>query len=225
MVLSAPGVSMWVGYLDGAVSESLPSNPKRGELQGLPTVSLLTRARDGDARARNVLLQRHRPALIHWVHGRLPVRARDDQDTEDIVQRSLIRALEPLERFAPRHEGAFLAYLCQIAHHLMLDDLRKVRRRPARVELEDDHSDGGPSPLDKAIDSDDLLRYEEALLRVPEDYRIAIRLKLELDYSYAEMAAAMDRPTENAARLLLQRGVKRLAREMNARRRRTGPRP
>jgi RNA polymerase sigma-70 factor (ECF subfamily) len=206
------------------VSENPPDEPSRDDLQGLPTVSLLARARAGDVHARNLLLQRHRPALVRWVHGRLPLRTRDDQDTEDIVQRSLIRALEPMERFEPRHEGAFLAYLCKVAQNLMLDDHRKVQRRPERVELEEHHADAGPTPLDLVVDGDELEHYEEALLRLPEDFRVAIRLRLELDYSYAEMAKAMERPTENAARLLLQRAVKRLVREMNARRRRPGPR-
>jgi RNA polymerase sigma factor (sigma-70 family) len=124
-----------------------------------------------------------------------------------------------MERFEPRHEGAFLAYLCRIARNLMLDDQRKVQRRPERVELEDNHADDGPTPLEFAIQQDDLEHYEEALFRLPEDFQVAIRLRLELNYSHAEMAAAMERPTENAARLLLQRAVKRLAREMNARRR------
>lgn len=206
------------------MSENPPDETTRHDLESLPTVSLLGRARAGDGRARNLLLRRHRPALVRWVHGRLPLRTRDDQDTEDIVQRTFVRALDPMERIELGHEGAFLAYMITIARNLMRDDQRKVQRRPRRIELEDVHADAGPTPLDLAIERDDLEHYEAAMLGLPEDFCVAIRLRLELNYGYDEMARAMDRPTGNAARLLLQRAVKRLAREMNARRRRPGPR-
>jgi RNA polymerase sigma factor (sigma-70 family) len=190
-----------------------------GEPDKLKTVVLLRRARAGDDRARGALLQRYRPVLVRWAHGRLPVHARDSLDTEDIVQNTLVRALTHLDGFEPRHDGAFLGYLCQIALNLIRDKIREVGRRPLRVELGDDHPDLGPSPLDHAIGRDNVRRYEDALARLSEDHRVSVRLRLELQYSYAEIANAMGRPTENAARLLVQRAMKRLAREMHERRR------
>jgi RNA polymerase sigma factor (sigma-70 family) len=184
----------------------------------MSTASLLARARSGDSRARNVLLERHRPRLVRWVHGRLPIRARDGVDTDDIVQNTLFRALNPMERFEPRHEGAFWAYLCRIAQHQIVDQCRKADRRPERVELGDDQVGSGPSPLDLAIGRDNLRRFEEALDRLSEDWATAIRLKLEFQFTYVEIASAMGLVTENAARLLVQRAMKRLAREMHERR-------
>jgi RNA polymerase sigma-70 factor (ECF subfamily) len=184
----------------------------------MATLPLLARARGGDIRAREVLIQRYRPRLVRWTHGRLPIRARDGLDTEDIVQNTLLKTLNPLDRFEPRHEGALLSYLCRTALNLIRDESRKAGRRPVLVQLNDQRTDGQPSPLDQAIGRDDMRRYEEALCRLPEDYATAIRLRLELQYSYGEMAAAMERPTENAVRLLLQRAMRRLAREMHEQR-------
>ncbi len=195
---------------------------KRCELRELGTQTLISRARSGDERARNTLVERYRPRLVRWVHGRVPIRARNVLDTDDIVQNSLLRALAPMDRFEPRHEGAFLGYLCRIALNQIRDEARRLNRRPERVELEEHHEDAGPSPLDRAIGSDEVRRYDEALRRLPEDYAVVIRLRFELQYSYAEIAAATERPTENAVRLLLQRAMKRLVREMHARGTRPG---
>jgi RNA polymerase sigma-70 factor (ECF subfamily) len=197
-----------------------PSPPEDSHraLQALATQTLLARARSGDSRAREVLLQRYRPRLVQWAHGRLPIQARGGLDTEDVVQNTLLKALNPLERFEPRHEGAFLGYLCRIALNLIRDESRKARRRPPLAELDDLQVDGHPSPLDQAIGQDEMRRYEEAMCRLSEDHATAIRLRLELQYSYEEMAAAMGRPSENAVRLLLQRAIRRLAWEMHERR-------
>ena len=70
------------------------------------TASLLDRVRDGDARASDDLVQRYLPALQKWAHGRLPRRARDINDTDDLVQITLLKALESVRGFDPQHKGA-----------------------------------------------------------------------------------------------------------------------
>jgi RNA polymerase sigma-70 factor (ECF subfamily) len=74
------------------------------------TAGLLERVRGGDAGARERLLSRYVPALRRWAHGRLPPRARELADTDDLVQVTLIRALDHLGDFEPRRPGAFLAW-------------------------------------------------------------------------------------------------------------------
>ena len=206
--------------LSGA-DEPDPEDPSPKEFEKLDTMKLLELARAGNPRAREAIFRRVGALLRRWVHGRLPLQTRDLDETEDIVQETFIRALNQLGHFEARHPGALLAYLRRIAQNLIYDKLRKVGRRPERADLDDNHADGAPSPLENAIGSDDLRRYEEALCRMSEspsteDQAIAIRLSLEFQLSYAEIAEYMGR-TENAARLLLQRGMKRLAKEMRER--------
>jgi hypothetical protein len=57
------------------------------------TLTLLTRARDGDRSALEELFGRHLSSLRRWARGRLPLWARDLGDTQDLVQESA-RALE-----------------------------------------------------------------------------------------------------------------------------------
>ena len=50
------------------------------------SVELLERARAGDSDALDRLLGRYLPRLRRWASGRLPRRARDLSDTDDLVQ-------------------------------------------------------------------------------------------------------------------------------------------
>src|SRR5881409_4105368 len=89
------------------------------------TASLLARVRAGDEEARARLVVRYRTLLRRWAHGRVPPRVRALIDTEDVVQETLLRALEKAGRFEPRREGAFLAYLRTI----LLNEIRAALRR------------------------------------------------------------------------------------------------
>jgi len=63
------------------------------------TAFLLTRAREGDAYARDRLIRRYLPVLKSWAHHRLPAYARDLFDTQDLVQITLLRSLEGIAKF------------------------------------------------------------------------------------------------------------------------------
>src|SRR5262245_58190505 len=63
------------------------------------TAALLEQVRDGDDPARERLIGRYLPMLRHWASGRLPARARGPVETDDLVQVTLIRALDRIRDF------------------------------------------------------------------------------------------------------------------------------
>lgn len=175
----------------------------------------MDRARDGDDGARSALFARLYPRLRRWSHGRLPARARGLLDTDDLVQVSLVRALKHVGGFEPRHEGAFLAYLRRIVLNQIRDELRRVKRAPELHGLEEGLADKAPSVVEVAIGHDALERYECALAELSPDQREAVILRVELGYTYEEMAEALGRPSANAARLVVVRALARLAKDMS----------
>ena len=189
--------------------------PAAGVLE--TTGELLTRARGGDARARDRLLSRYMPALRRWAHGRLPAAARDLVDTDDLVQVTLFGAFQHLEDFEPRREGAFFAYLRQILLNKLRDQARRVRRRPGHDELPENLVDHGPSPIEEVLGRQALERYEAALARLTPAQQESIALRVELGFSYPALAEAMGHPSANAARMALARALVRLAEEMHER--------
>ena len=56
--------------------------------------------------------------------------------------------------------------------------------------------------------------YEEALQRLRPEEREAIIARVELGYTYQEMAEALGKPSPEAARKAAQRALVRLAEEM-----------
>ena len=178
------------------------------------TARLLAKVRDGDLKARDELFDRHRPELARWAHGRLPRGLRDVRDTDDLVQDALVRALARLQHFAPEHEGSFLAYLCHILNNLVRDEMRAVRRRPRHDALADDLAATNGTPEEEFRAGEALVRYRQAMQKLSGDQRDALVLRLELGLPYGAIAEEMGRPSVNAVRLLVSRGLERLTRLM-----------
>jgi RNA polymerase sigma-70 factor (ECF subfamily) len=92
-----------------------------------------------------------------------------------------------------------------------------VTRYPTPSGLEDDteHADPSASPLDEAIGHEAVERYEQALQRLRPEEREVIIARVELQQSYAQIAAAHAKASADAARMAVTRALVRLAEEMD----------
>ncbi len=183
------------------------------------TISLLQRAQRGDEAALEQLVARHLTPLRRWARGRLPVWARDAEDTDDLVQDVLLKTFRRLDHIDLRGPGALLAYLRQSVLNRVRNELRNKGRRPEVGELDGFEVDPSMSPLEATIGREAVERYEQALARLRVDEREAIIGRVEMGYSYDELAEALGKPSADAARKAARRALIRLSQEMN----RTGP--
>jgi len=183
----------------------------------LSTLDLLARARQGDEDALNELLKRNQGPLRRWARGRLPRWTRDMRDTEDLVQETLAQTLKHLGSFEHRHEGALQAYMRQALINRVRDEVRRVNRYPAVGGLEDadQHAVQAASPLEEAIGTQALERYEAAMSRLRAEEREMIQSRVEMQQSYQQIATAHGKPTADAARMAVSRALVRLAEEMD----------
>lgn len=195
----------------------MQDSPPHGEpAPGLDTTAhLLERIREGDAPAREALCARFLPALTRWAHRRLPGAARALAETDDLVQVTLLRALNRVGEFEPRGEGAFLSYLRTILLNAVRDEMRRAQRRPAHLPLLEDDGPPQPSELERLLGRERLALYERALAELSEDHREAVILRLEFGYSHAEIAAALGRASADAARMLVARALVAMAKVMD----------
>ncbi|MBX3724317.1 MAG: sigma-70 family RNA polymerase sigma factor [Xanthomonadales bacterium] len=182
--------------------------------QGQTTVFLLQRARDGDAAAREALFARVLPLLRRWAHGRLPTCARDLNETNDLVQVTLVRAMNRLASFQAEGTGAFLAYLRHILLNAVKDEVRRSRRRGLREAL-DDHPVADPSAgvVERLVGAEDLARYEAALAALPERQQQLLILRVEFGMSFPEIAAETG-SSPDAVRMMVNRALAMLAAEI-----------
>ena len=178
------------------------------------TSTLLERARAGDAAAVDQLFATCVPILRRWARGRLPAWARDLADTEDVVQEAVLQTFKHIETFDARGEGALQAYLRQAVMNRIRDHIRRVGRRPVATELDSQHEDDSPSPLEHAVGREAVERYEQALARLTDVDRELIVASVELGYSFEELAAATGRASSDAARKAARRALVKLAEEM-----------
>jgi RNA polymerase sigma-70 factor (ECF subfamily) len=178
------------------------------------TFELIERVRQGDRESLERLMARHLGPLRRWVSGRLPRWARDLSDTDDLVQDALLRTFTRIEDFEVRGVGALQAYLRQAVMNRLRDELRRKGRAPEMVDGGELDLQGPGSPLEEAIGREAVERYTAALARLKPEEREAIIARVEMDYSYAELAEILGKPTPDAARKAAQRALLRLAEEM-----------
>jgi RNA polymerase sigma-70 factor (ECF subfamily) len=187
-----------------------------GVLSGVDsTFDLVQRIKAGDDEALNRLFARFLPSLRRWSSGRLPRWSRDLMDTDDLVQETVIRALNRLDRFESRHEGALQAYLRQAIVNRIRDEIRRSSRTPPVTGLDEEHPDSAASPLEAAIGTEAVERYEAALALLTPEQREAIVARVEMDCTYQEVAQALGKSSPDAARMTVSRALLRLAQEMN----------
>lgn len=186
---------------------TLPEDPES-------SLDLLVQAQAGNGDALNRLLGRYIPRLERWASGRMPHGIRSMNDTADIVQDSVINALRNLGTLEIRSEGALLAYLRQALHNRIIDQFRRHGRRPPRVEIPVDAEVDEPSPLEAAIGVEAQDNYERALATLREKDRQLIILHVEFGMKAADLAVQLGLETPAAARMALQRALKKLAEAM-----------
>jgi DNA-directed RNA polymerase specialized sigma24 family protein len=69
----------------------------------------------------------------------------------------------------------------------------------------------GPSPLEQTIGVRALEAYESALEQLTDDQKAAVTLRIEMGCRHEEIASLLGKPSANAARMLVARGLVRLA--------------
>jgi RNA polymerase sigma factor (sigma-70 family) len=176
---------------------------------------LLRRAQKGRQSALDALFARQVPSLLRWAHGRLPKWVRTASDTADLVQDAMLQTFRRLDRFEPRGHKALQAYLRRAIQNRITDEIRRgartitedadaVARQPALT----------PSPLDIAIREQARARYLTALERLRPEDRLLIVGRIDLGYSYEQLALVSGRVTPDATRVALRRAIVRLAETM-----------
>jgi RNA polymerase sigma-70 factor (ECF subfamily) len=160
-------------------------------------------------------LERYGPYLRLLARIHLDPRLRGVLDPADVVQQTLLKALEHWGQFRGRTEGERAAWLRAIlANHLF--DLGRKYGKPAPVSLGTleaalDRSSARldailvadqTSPSQGAIRNERSVRLAEALAQLPNDQRRALELKDLEGLSVAEISRQMGRTTASVAGLL-----------------------
>jgi RNA polymerase sigma-70 factor (ECF subfamily) len=171
---------------------------------------LLAQANIGDHTALGRLVSRCVPSLRRWAHNRLPRWARTAADTTDLVQDAVLQTLRRGRALDLRSRYALAGYLREAVRNRIRDEHRRFARRGIHDAPADRLVDNSPSPFDRALTREKDARYRAALARLTPQDRELIVAHVELDYTH-EQLGCMTARTRNAARMALERAVRRLA--------------
>jgi RNA polymerase sigma-70 factor, ECF subfamily len=178
------------------------------------SAALLRLAQKGDSRALSSLFRRQQSALRRWARGKLPQWARNAVDTNDLVQEALAHTFRRIHVFQDRGRGALQAYLREAVRNRIRDEIRRLGRQPTLQAVDDVVvEDRGASPFQQAADSEVMRRYKLKLASMSEEEQQLIVGRMEMGYTYEQLALAAGRTVE-ATRMAVRRAVLKLARKM-----------
>lgn len=185
------------------------------------TRGLLLRLRAGDRDAADALFAEHGARLARAVRAKLsPAHRRFDVD--ELVQETFRKALPLIPRFEWRGQGAFLAWLLQIALHTFEDWLRREHGRPPTVSFAAGASgegsrsewhpvDAGSSPSARLARAEEESLLDRALDQLDEADRDLVIRRAILGQDYASLAALLGIP-EASVRMRMSRAIAALSR-------------
>jgi RNA polymerase sigma factor (sigma-70 family) len=176
---------------------------------------LVERAERGDRSAVRSLIERAAPEVRRWARGRLPRYARNDANTEDVVQDAIVRIMKRLGTFRHRTAGGLQAYLRKSVVNRIRDLIRGSKRHGIAEELGDELRDPLPSPVESILVRERLDTFLAALHRMSPADRQVIIWRVELGYTVDEIAAKLGK-SKAAAAMTVSRAMARLAKALNA---------
>ena len=166
---------------------------------------MLKRLQGGDRTAMAELYDRYFDRLYSLVFSQVD---RNRDIAEDIVQETFLAALKSAKGFKGRSSA--YTWLCSIAYHKVADHYRRQSRERKRmvsgvdVDTVDDAENPGRQPQpDSLIEFAETRQVvNEALAKLPWDYRQVLILKYVEEMSVLEISQIMDRSPKSVEGLL-----------------------
>jgi RNA polymerase sigma-70 factor (ECF subfamily) len=189
---------------------------------GQKTEELLVLAKEGDKSALNQLYRVYAERVRRMVRLRMSRELRSKLESMDLVQDTLIHALNGLDDFTYKSEGDFVRWLSKIAENELRGSLKKLHadKRDIRKEVRfDNHGQtttgsslGTPKPVETTTPSvimsrkEDLDKLEKSLDQLKPEYKKVIILAKIDGLSYKEIGGKLGKSAD-AVGMLLSRAM------------------
>jgi len=151
-----------------------------------------------------------------WAFRRLPPRARDLNDTADVIQDAAVGVWRNLDRIELTKPGDLEAYLKQAVRNRIRDEARRVNRPNVTTDLDSELPDEQPTPFERVLSEEQSTRFQTAFAQLTSGEREVILARYEYKYTYEQIAVLLDKPSAAAARMAANRAATRLTELMRA---------
>jgi RNA polymerase sigma factor (sigma-70 family) len=149
-----------------------------------------------------------RAALRGWPSRRHPDTA---IDYDDLVQQVHLKVWQHRDLFSGKSRGELCRFIYVVAHHVVCDSVRKVRRRKCRREvvsrpteaLDALASKAGASGEEEVMERDAFGEASRVISRhYPPVYQEVVHLRYVVGLTIREIASLLDRSTRTVERML-----------------------
>jgi RNA polymerase sigma-70 factor, ECF subfamily len=176
--------------------------------------SLMLRYRDGDVRAFEVLVTRHRKPIYNFILRF----TRDAAAAEDVLQETFLRLIKSADNY--ERQAKFTTWLYTIARNLCVDASRRQKHRKVAsldapigdedgAALIDMVADAGANVDRKVIGRELAKRIQEAVAALPEEQREIFVLREIADLQFNEIAEIVGCP-ENTVKSRMRYALEKL---------------
>ncbi len=190
-----------------APARQTEEKPLRGLPQAyrkLSDVDLVSKARNGDTRALDALVERYAPR-VQRITSQL---VGDFEEARDAAQESLVKLCTRLRQF--RGEAQFATWLHRLVVNTCRDRLARQRvRQTEALDFEDEPAGEESDPSRIAALTDVRREVAEALSRLSANQRAAVVLRDAFGFTYEEIARVARMPV-GTAKCYVHRARKRL---------------
>lgn len=151
--------------------------------------TLIRQYLDGKESAFELLLNRHKDRVFSYIMFTI----RDETLANDIFQETFMKAIRTLKKGGYNEEGKFLPWINRIAHNLIIDHFRRLKKYPT--------TNGGPdfdifeiiADTSKTIEEetikDQILSDVKRLIHdLPQDQKEVLMMRMYFDMSFKEIA-------------------------------------
>ena len=155
----------------------------------LSDTTLIAEFISGNSNSFSILLERYQKRIYGFIFSKV----HDPDLADDIFQDTFIKVVKNLRLGKYNDEGRFLSWVIRIAHNLIMDHYRKIKRLPkheSKIEnfdvldrLVEQNSSIEESMIETQIHADLSLLIEE----LPDSQKEVLRMRLFQDMSFKEI--------------------------------------
>ena len=147
---------------------------------------LLKRCQNGDDDAFTALYRRYRLQLFAYLHKLLPG---NNPLVDDFFQQTWAKAYGSLGKYT--HQQKFLAWLCRIAHNLVMDHFRKLKDAQFDQFDENVRQEESPDIMEQLDEETVYNALEKAIVQLSPEQRLVVEMRRN-GMSFKEIAESQN---------------------------------
>lgn len=143
----------------------------------------------GDETALALLIERHQSKIFGFIYSKIGNR----DVADDVFQDTFIKVIKTLKSNSYNEEGKFLPWVMRIAHNLVIDYFRKIKKMPVLRETEEYSifsfmQDNTPN-IEKILITEQVENDLQKLIEgLPADQKEVLVMRMYQDLSFKEIA-------------------------------------